>query len=267
MQDAAPITAPLQPRSRGEIRLGVGARGLTALRQSGSMKLLFPRRGTDEGVLVNTSGGITGGDRFRIGAEVGAGAHVTLTTQACERAYAAAGEVPGRMDSRLTVSGSLDWLPQETILFDRCRFSRRLEVDLSAEARFLMCEAVLFGRLARGEVLRDAVFRDRIAIRREGRLVYLDGLDLAGDLAATLDRPAVADGARAMASLVLAAAGAEGHLDGIRAMLPPTAGASCLAPDLLVLRALAPDGFELRRTLVPVLERLSGRPLPSVWRI
>ncbi len=267
MQDATPITMPPQPRSRGEVRLGVGARGLTALRQEGAMKALFPRRGTQEAVLVNTAGGITGGDRFAVRAEVGADAHLTLTTQACERAYAAAADGPARFETRLDVVGSLHWLPQETILFDRCRLHRRLEVELAPAARFLMCEAVLFGRLARGESLRRATFRDRIAVRRAGRPVYLDGLDLSGDVSALLDRPAVAAGARAMASVVLAAPGAEGALPQIRALLPDAAGASCPAPDLLVLRALAPDGFELRRSLVPVLERLSSRPLPSVWRI
>lgn len=267
MQDAAPITAADQPRSRGEVRVAVSPRGLSGLRQSGAMKALFPRRGAEEAVLVNTSGGITGGDRLRVSASVAAGAHLTLTTQACERAYAARGDAPGRIDTRLDVAGILHWLPQETILFDRCRLSRRLSVDLAPGARFLMCEALLFGRLARGEVLRDAAFRDRIAIRRAGRPVYADGTDLAGDVAATLDRPGVAAGARAMASVVLAAEGAEGHLGAVRSMLPDTAGASCPAPDLLVLRALALDGFDLRAALVPVLERLSGRPIPSVWRI
>ncbi len=268
MQDAAPIRTDTLPRALGALRLGVGPGGLTALRQSGALKVLFPRRGTDEAILVNTAGGITGGDRFGIGVEVAEGARLTVTTQACERAYAASRhEGLARLDTRLAVGGALDWLPQETILFDRCRLARSLCVDLAPAARFLMCEAVLFGRLARGEALRDARFRDRVRIRRAERPVYLDGVDLFGDVAALLDRPGTADGARAMASVVLAAEGAEAHLAALREMLPETAGCSCLAPDLLVLRALAPDGLALRRILLPVLERLSGRPLPSVWRI
>ncbi len=152
MQDAVPIPTETLPRAVGAVRLGVGRIGLTALRQSGAMKVLFPRRETSEAILVNTAGGITGGDRFGIGVEVAEGARLGVTTQACERAYAATRDAGmARLDTRLAVTGALDWLPQETILFDRCRLARRLRVDLAPAARFLMCEAVLFGRLARGE--------------------------------------------------------------------------------------------------------------------
>ncbi len=126
-------------------------------------------------------------------AEVGRGAALTLTTQACERAYAAHGSECARLDVALDVAGHLAWLPQETILFERCRAVRRMRVDLAPGASLLMCEAVLFGRLARGECLRDASFRDRVEIRRAGRQIHLDGLDLAGDVTATLDRPAPGD--------------------------------------------------------------------------
>ncbi len=95
----------------------------------------------------------------------------------------------------------------------------------------------------------------------------MDGADFLGDVTGLLDRPAIAGGGRAMAIVVLAAEGAEAHLAALRRMLPEGAGCSCPAPDLLVLRAVASDGFALRRILLPVLERLSGRPLPSVWRI
>lgn len=231
------------------------------------MKLLFPRRATTEAVMVNTAGGITGGDRFDIEAHVDAETALTLTTQACERAYAAQPGPAGVLSVRLRVDGTLNWLPQETLLFDKCNFARVMTVDLAPNARFLLGESICFGRLARGERLLDARFRDRVVIRRAGHLIYRDGVDLSGNVNAILDRPAVANGARAMASVVLAAPGAGAVVQNLRAMLPDRAGASTLGPDLLVLRLLAPDGFDLRKTLIPVLKYLAGQDLPAVWRL
>ena len=70
-----------------------------------------------------------------------------------------------------------------------------------------------------------------------------------------------------MASVVLAASGAAGYLPTVRAMLNDTAGASTLGPDLLLVRVLAQDGFDLRTTLIPVLKYLAGQDLPAVWRL
>ena len=144
---------------------------------------------------------------------------------------------------------------------------RSLEIDLAPDARLLMVEPVLFGRRAMGEVLRSARFSDRVAIRRDGRPAYLDGLDLSGDVAATLDRAAVGAGSVAMASLVHVAPDAEAHLPALRALMPTTGGASLLAPDMLAMRLVAEDGHALRQALLPVLDRLTSDGLPISWRL
>ncbi|MGC9417419.1 MAG: urease accessory protein UreD [Rhodovulum sp.] len=247
-----------------------GARSaLSGLRQSGAFKALFPRpRGAAvEAVLVNTAGGITGGDRFDTRIEAQAGSHLSVTTQAAERAYRAQPGERGRVGNRLAVGpgARLDWLPQETILYEGSALERTLAVDLAADAQLLMVEPVVFGRAAMGEVLHDALFRDRIEIRREGVPLYLDALRLEGDIAAHVVRPAVAGGAGAMASLVLVSPAAEAHLAPVRALMPATGGASLLRDDVLVLRLLAPDSFALRRALVPALMRLTDNALPRSW--
>ena len=222
-----------------------------------------------EAILLNTAGGITGGDRLSIRASAGPEAALTLTTQAAERAYRAGGPAAGHVATRLEAGAgaTLNWLPQELILYDGCALERRLTVDLAPGARFLMVEPVLFARDAMGEVLRSGHFRDRIAISRAGQAIYRDGLDLSGPISAQLARPGVAAGAGAMASLVLAAPGAEAHLAAIRARLPATGGASLLAPDLLTMRLVAGDGHALRASLLPVLDRLTGDGLPRSWRL
>tara|TARA_R110002096_G_scaffold327245_1_gene521181 strand:+ start:8064 stop:8771 length:708 start_codon:yes stop_codon:yes gene_type:complete len=235
------------------------------------MRLVFPQtqRADIEAILVNTAGGITGGDQFDLEIGVGAGAALTLTTQAAERAYRAQRGEVGRVATRLTVhaGASLNWLPQELILFNRCALRRTLEITLAQSARLVMVEPVVFGRAAMQEVLRDAVFQDRIRIFRDGKPLYLDGVDLCGDVATRLARPAVANGAGAMASVVMVAPEASVRLTAIRALLPKTAGASLLARDVLVIRILAADSFELRRSLIPVLEHLTQTPFPTSWRL
>lgn len=243
---------------------------IDTLRQSGALKLLFPSGRPDlQAIAINTSGGVTGGDQFRMEAVAGQNSTLTLTTQAAERAYRAQPGETGRVSTRLTAEAGarLNWLPQELILFDGAALDRRLSVDLAADARLLLVEPVIFGRRAMGEVLTEVAFRDRIDITREGRALYRDGTCLTGDLVRRLARPALAQEAGAMASLVYVAPDAAGLLDPIRAMLPERGGASCLAEDILVMRLLATDAFTLRKTLLPVLDRLSMNTLPTSWRL
>ncbi len=263
------------PRARGTLDLCVQAGGglsrLERLHQSGSFRCLFPRsaQGAFEAVLVNTAGGITGGDRFDTNVVARRGSTLTLTTQAAERAYRSAHPAAGRMTTRIRVeSGArVNWLPQETILFDGCRYERSLRIDLEGDARALVVEPLVFGRVAMGETLDDIRFCDRIDLRRNGAPLYLDAMTLAGNAHRHLARPHIAAGARAMASLVYAAPDAEARLTPLRKMLPAEGGASLLRENLLVLRLLAPDSFELRKHLIPILEHLNTTPLPKCWMI
>ncbi|MEP2642279.1 urease accessory protein UreD [Roseobacter sp.] len=269
-----PATLLDQPRAIGSAMVSSKARAgqpcLDGLYQAGALKVVFPRNHhTVESILVNTAGGITGGDRFDITATAGAGSHLTLATQAAERAYRAQDGQTGQLHTQLTVEddAQLHWLPQETILFEGSALSRTLNVDIAPTGRFLMVEPVLFGRRAMGEDLHSASFRDRVDIRMDGALVYRDGVALDGDIAAALDRPAIGAGARAMANVVWVAPEAEGALPIVRDLIGPIGGASLLQPNLLAARLLAADGFDLRQRLVPLLDHLTKNTLPISWRL
>lgn len=271
MRAATPLD---QPRAIGAARVSSKStfKGSTIenLRHSGALKLLFPQgRQHLEAIIINTAGGITGGDVFSISAEAGDGSTLTLSTQAAERAYGAQPGQEGQLTTQLNVgaNASLYWLPQETILYNQCNLRRRLRADLAQHSRFLMVEPIVFGRQAMGEALHDAVFRDRIEIRRNGKLLYLDGLKLYGDVAAKLGRPATGNGTRAMASVVWVAPEARGALETSRSLIGTAGGASMLQYDVMVMRLLAEDSFELRRVLVPLLENLTKNALPQSWRL
>ncbi|WP_373354564.1 urease accessory protein UreD [Pseudoroseicyclus sp. CXY001] len=262
-------------RARGAVTLRVAAAGATTrlagLRQEGALKALFPRAQPGramQAVLLNTSGGLTGGDRMAVSAELGAGAALTLTTQAAERAYRAeAGEARSEVRAELGAGARLHWLPQETILFEGAALSRRLELSLAEGAEALIAEPVIFGRRESGEALQAASFRDRWEVRRAGALVFADALDFGPDAAAALAGPAEGGGAGAMVSLLLVSPRAEAALAPLRAALGPAGGASLIREGVLFARLLAEDGFRLRRILEPALAGLAAAALPKVWSL
>jgi urease accessory protein len=243
---------------------------IDGLRQSGAYKVLFPRQPhVLEAIVVNTAGGVTGGDAFELQAVAGSGSRLMITTQAAERGYAAQVGQMGRIVTTLKAEKQslLYWLPQETILYNRAAINRMLMADISPGARFLMVEPILFGRHAMGEDVTELAFHDRVNIRRAGQPLYRDGLKLNGNLAEQMDRPAIGQGVRAMASLVYVAPDAAGKIDTLRQHFGPQGGASLLGEDVLVARILAEDGFDLRRSLVPALENLTENTLPQSWRL
>ena len=252
-----------------------GAPVLDDLRHAGCLKALFPRGPADRlsAVIVNTSGGITGGDDLRIEGHVGVDSRLSLTSQAAERIYRASGIEPARVTTKIIVAagGRLDWLPQETILFDAARLDRRLRVDLAADARCLLVETLVFGRKAMGERVRALHLSDRIEVWRDGAPLFIDRMRLAGDAADLLGRRATGAGAVAMASVLFAtpedSPEAAAHLDRLRQDLPAGAGASLIRPGLLFLRLTASDSFNLRRRLLPLLAQLNDGPLPRTWMI
>ena len=268
-----------QPRAIGSALIKTKRRDtqtvLDDFRLSGSCRVLFPRRPSHrrdpalEAVLLNTSGGVTGGDAFETDATAGTGTALTLTTQAAERAYRSIDARPGRIRTRLTLhdGARVDWLPQETILFDGSALTRSLTIHMAKNARLLMVEPMIFGRTAMGETIRDATLQDHISLYRDGQLVFADRVRLNGDVQAHLDRPAIAGGARAMAAILLAAPNAESHLDHMRGRLPPDCGVSLIRDGLLFARLLASDGHALRQILIPVLRALRGADLPRTWML
>lgn len=261
-------------RARGDARVSFVAtpRGtmLGQLFQDGAAKIRLPKTfGPDaEAVLINSAGGLTGGDQLGYAIDIGAGASAVVTTQACEKIYRSLGG-PAEMTVRLKVGpgGRLDWLPQETILFDRADLRRRVDVDLAPAARFLAVEAVIFGRRAMGEAVEEGGLHDRWRIRQADRLIHADDIRMSGAIAALGQQSAVLAGAGAMASLVYVGDDADRHTEAVRLALGDRGGASAWNGKL-VARLVADDGLELRRRLIPAIMALrAGRPLPKAWQL
>ena len=270
----APGHLPAHARARGEIRASFassdGRTSVERLHEAGGLRLRFPRSaGCCEAVLVNTGGGIAGGDSARISLQVGAHSHAMATTQSAEKIYRAQNDASRVALSLAAEAGArLEWLPQETILFDGARLIRRLDVDMAVDARVTLLESTIFGRLAMGETRISGLLADRWRIRRDGRLIFADDLRLDGDIAALLDRPACGAGARATALMIHVAPDAERLLELARAALST---ATCLHGasawnGLLAVRLLSPSPEAVRAAIVPLMSLLRGGPAPRVWQ-
>ena len=254
-------------RSVGKLALEIAANGaVVRRREEGCAKLRMPTQPmgkAPEAILINTSGGLAGGDRVEI--DVQAASDLCLTTQAAEKVYRSLSD-DTCISTRLSGQGEarLLWLPQETILFDGARLERSLDVDLQENAGLLAVESIVLGRKAMGESLTDFSFHDRWRIRRGGRLIYAD--DLRFDPARVLGASAL-NGARAFATLVFVATDVESFLEPLREIFADRGGLSAW-DGKLVARLAGVDGFDLRKALIPALSLLAApNELPKVWTL
>lgn len=246
---------------------GVTRRG--DVHEAGSLRVRFPSSETSalSAVLVNTAGGVAGGDRFDIAIDAGAGTALTLTTAAAEKVYRSHGPAAGvGVSLRVRRSAHLAWLPQETILFDRARLARRIDIELDDEASLLLAEIVVFGRAAMNEMMTEGAYSDRWRLRRGGRLVFAETLRLDGDIGVKLAQRAIAAGGAAIAT-VLIAPGDQQLVEHVRAAVPAFTGEVGISAwnGFALARFCAKDAATLRGDVMKLLAQVDATALPRLW--
>ena len=272
--DTLPFDTRLQ-RASGEVRVTIGSRAsgphLKRLYQKGAGKARLPRTYDSrhcEVVLINTAGGITGGDRFDVEVCAEDGANVVVTTQACERLYRSLGS-DGTVSNRLTAGegAALTWVPQETIFFDGGALCRTLDLDAGRGAQALVLEPVLFGRTAMGETVSQGRFRERWRVRVDGRLAYAENTLLCGDIDTSLARVGVGNGGLAYLSGVVVGTALDELRDKVRRDVSADGveAALSLVRGVLVVRAVAATGEGLRRWIESFYWTYAGSALPRAW--
>ena len=260
-------------RAQGQVRLAVDSTAHRTRRkrvhESGSLRVRFPSTTTNEleAVLVNTAGGMTGGDVFDIDVAVGAHAQLVMTTAAAEKVYRSLG-APAAINVKMTVAegASLAWLPQETILFNNARLSRTIEVELTEGAQLLLVEPLVFGRIGMGETVTSGALHERWRVRRDGRLIYADGLRLEGAIADRLAKRATGGGGEAIATL-LVVPGDDAMVQQVRALAEGLRGDIGVSAwnGLALVRLCASDGATLRHNVTCLLAALRATALPRLW--
>ncbi|HEX3503395.1 MAG TPA: urease accessory protein UreD [Xanthobacteraceae bacterium] len=261
-------------RAVGHIAFAVdsslGASRRRRVHEVGSLRVRFPnveRPDMLEAVIVNTAGGMAGGDKFGIDVMVGCGAGLTITTAAAEKIYRSLAP-----DTEVTVKlevgrdGRLVWLPQETILFDQACLQRTIDVELAHGAHLLLAEAIVFGRTAMGETVLAGKLADRWRVKVDGASVFAETVRLDGMIAKALARPAIAAGAVAIAS-IFKIPGNDDDVAAVRLLANTFRGevAASAWNGHAVVRLVAPDSAALRQDLMAVLTALTSQPLPRLW--
>lgn len=260
-------------RAVGRIALDVvsdaGVSRRARVREEGSLRIRFPGQPAHrlEAVVLNTAGGMAGGDRFSLDLSVGDGAALVATTASAEKVYRSiADDTTVTLALRAGARADLAWLPRETILFDRAQLTRHIDIDLAVDARFLAAEAVMFGRTGMGEEVVAGRFVDRWRVRRGGELVYAETVRLDGAIAGELTKAAVAAGHIAFATILMAPAD-DRFVGALRAAEPQMRGEVGTSSwnGLTVARFCARDGESLRHDMIVALNLALNRPLPRLW--
>ena len=269
MDGMPPETIGMQ-RARGVVDLHVSNGSITRFYQSGAAKALWPKTygSMAEAVIVNTAGGVTGGDIFSYNATLENSA-LALTTQAAERAYKSRA-YPAQMSVKLIARNhaALHWLPQETILFDGCHLNRKIDVDIDTTSECLMFEALTFGRHAMKEVLSDCLFSDQWRVRCDGELVHAEALRMTGPIHAMLQHVAGGAGAELSASFLYIGprlAQVEAQLKTVLDRLSSRVALS-VWQGRLVVRMLAPDALYGRKDIAMIIDAMREHSLPRVWQ-
>jgi urease accessory protein len=277
--DLRPMPARHQ-RADGAFDLvfGHGPRGtvLRDLYQQSPLRILFPQPEPGDppvAALLNCAGGLAGGDALRQSIRLEPGARATLSTAAAEKVYRSLGP-EARIDSRITLGPGavLEWIPQETILFDGARMHRRMEATLAEGAMLLASETLVFGRAARGETMATGSVFDAWRLHGPAGLVWADALSLGvADIGARLAAPFGFAGAEAMGMLLLAGGPAEQARDLLRALPEVAPGAATIPrPGLLLARWLG-GSAAVRRAVGAAIVALRGGvlglppALPRLW--
>jgi len=234
--------------------------------EAGSLRVRCPGAPAAEleAVLINTAGGLAGGDRFTLDIAAERNTRLVVTTAAAEKVYRTLGP-DSIIDVKLDVAAgaTLAWLPQETILFNRARMSRSIDVSLAPDALLFLAEAIVFGRSGMGETVEEGALTDRWRVRRAGRLIYAETVRLDGAIAEHLAEPTVAKGGVAIAT-VLIVPGDDATVAAVRALeFEGEVGASAWN-GLAAVRLCATDAAALRRDLVHVMTAVRGS-LPRIW--
>lgn len=273
---------PSDPAAVAELRFEFrhGQTRLAHLHQKAPLRVLFPDAPEGDiptAALVNTGGGLVGGDHLAVTAEAGPWARGLVVAQAAEKAYRSSGpDCVLNVTLRAESDSWLEWLPQETIVFQGARLRRTTRVEVAPQGRLLAGEILTFGRRARGESLTEGLLRDAWEIRRGDRLVWADALHLDGDLAEMLGHAAGFAGATACATVIYVADDAPDRLELARELLSEAGEVRCAATvvnGILILRWLAPDTTPLRTSFAAfwsafrvAAAALPGK-LPRLWYV
>jgi Urease accessory protein UreH len=221
-------------------------------------------------IIVHPPGGIAGGDQLNISASVGPGAWAQLTSPGAAKWYRAAGPAYQTVELKVAAGATLEWLPQETIVFSAAQAELTTRIELEGDARLFYWDMVALGRLASGERFEHGHFQSHLDIRRDGQLLWHERQRIAGG-DGLLDSPIGLDGNPVFATLLVTGEISAELLERCRSLANPVRGDLTQLPGLLVARCLAGEALQARSWLIDLWRLLRpallGREAlaPRIW--
>ena len=275
----APVPVTLfTPSWHAELELGYGRDGETTRptlrRHKGPLRVQKHLYGEGpevcQHIIVHPPGGIAGGDRLDIAATVGANAWAQLTSPGAAKWYRAKGPAYQRLELKVGAGATLEWLPQETIVYCGAQAELSTRIELEGDARLCYWDMVALGRPASGERFNTGHFQAHLDIRRDGQLLWHERQRIRGD-DGLLDSPIGLAGQPVFATLLISGEIGADLLERCRMIPSLVRGDLSQLPGLLVARCLASEALHARawlidlwRLLRPVLLGRAAVP-PRIW--
>lgn len=226
--------------------------------------------GVCQHIIVHPPGGIAGGDRLGISAQVGEGAWAQLTSPGAAKWYRARSPAFQTLALRVEAGATLEWLPQETIVFSGAQAELSTRIDLAADARLFYWDVVALGRPAAAERFASGHFHAHLDIRREGRALWHERQRISGD-DGLLDSSIGLAGQPVFATLIATGQLDPELLERCRELPSAVRGDLTQLPGLLVARCLAGEALHARAWLIDLWRLLRpallGREAvpPRIW--
>ncbi|WP_223247405.1 urease accessory protein UreD [Sulfuriferula sp. AH1] len=227
-------------------------------------------------IVLHPPGGIAGGDTLEIRVVLDRASKALLTSPGAGKWYRSAGaQASQRLNFTLAKGSVLEWLPQETILFDGARARMDMQVELEQGAMFMGWEIVCLGRAAAGERFAHGHLRQTVRINLAGKPVWREYGDLAGG-APLLHSPAGLAGCTVMGTLIFAGKTVPVSLLGAcrNIAVNDHAGEHCgvtALPDVLIARYLGHKSEAAKRYFIALWQLLrpfaAGKKasIPRIW--
>ena len=256
-------------RSHGTLDIAYKNNKLKKIYQSGCSKILIPNNYKDnnELVFINTAGGITCDDKIKAKLNLD-DSNISLSTQAAEKIYAGIGN-EASIDIDISLKNSnLYWLPKELILFNRSKLKRRINVDLDDKSNLFFCETSIFGRKAMSEQIQNISYSDIWKIFINSKMKHVESINMSHNAMHNLNNKFTLNNHAAISTILVFGPLVESIKNDLTKIVETIDNVNCelsMWDNKLIIRSIANDNYELKKTLNFILENIIYDKLPKSW--
>ena len=256
-------------RSNGKIDIHLSNNNFKKFFQSGCCKILNPNsyNKNNELVLINTTGGITCNDKIEINALIEK-SELSICTQAAEKIYSGFGD-PASVDINITLKNSnLYWLPKELILFNNSKIIRNININLLDNSNLIFCESSIFGRKAMSEKIQNITFSDRWKINVNSSLKHFESVNIKGSMIDNYKNNYTFSNQSSLSTVLIFGEIINQLEPELRKIIKNVEKHYCEMTkfdDKIIIRSLADDNYNLKKTINYILKNIINDKLPKNW--